>query len=610
MGVVVQLLGLAVIVHGLPAAVHKGDAAPTAMQTDCMAISINVNDYWCQTMCPTGQCPEDMCKCGAEAAALKAPPAPGTSAGESASFAARDVADELGDVPMVIVGEDDACKSLSDSASDEWCTSTCKDNTAGCPTMCDCSGDNKEVVTEDPLEAAQKEAEKAAKDAANGIVPPVAGAAPAGVPDSCYTDANKGSNQCGPISKATCTGKGEGEAKGKCCSVGGYCGSGPEYCGDDMQKDYSHGHNVCAEVAPPPAVDTASNPAACYSDANLGSNQCGPAIGATCTGNGLGEATGKCCSATGYCGNGPEYCTDDMQKDYSHGHNVCAAAGTAAAGTAAAGAAADGAAVKPAECLKDGNLVSSMCGPALQMTCTGSHGLGKCCSATGWCGNDPEFCGEGMQEEYSNAKNLCKDELPEGVDSIDDVESMCMTMDQVAVAWVSAVAKLDKADAQRMCVPAVIVAAGSTYNTALCADKFDPTVEAPGYMTTLKGLWQIADEVYDEDPKTQAAAAYDVYTGNNATYGCNAKWCSTVQIGCSEAITGIGQDDSCPPDDPEKESSCHRFCKGVWSGAATQVPIKLAALGGMEVVEAACKQAGKGIAAWSAVASARETELM
>ena len=178
---VVQLLGLAVIVHGLPAAVHKGDAAPTAMQTDCLAISINVNDYWCQTMCPTGQCPEDMCKCGAEAAALKASPAPGTPAGESASFAARDLSDDLGGVPLVIVGEDDACKSLSDSASDEWCTSTCKDNKANCPTMCECSDDNMEVVKEDPLEAAQKAADKAAKDAANGIATPVAGAAPAPV---------------------------------------------------------------------------------------------------------------------------------------------------------------------------------------------------------------------------------------------------------------------------------------------------------------------------------------------------------------------------------------------------------------------------------------------
>ena len=133
---VVQLLGLAVIVHGLPAAVQKGDAAPTAMQT----------------------------------------------AGESASFAARDLPGDLGDVPMVIVGEDDACKAVEGGGlTDEWCTSTCKDNKANCPTMCECSDDNMQVVTEDPLEAAQKAAEKAAKDAANGIAPPVAGAAPAAV---------------------------------------------------------------------------------------------------------------------------------------------------------------------------------------------------------------------------------------------------------------------------------------------------------------------------------------------------------------------------------------------------------------------------------------------
>ena len=416
-----------------------------------------------------------------------------------------------------------------------------------------------------------------------------------GVLGSCFTDANKGSNQCGAVSKATCTGKGLGEAKGECCSAGGYCGSDSTYCGDGMQVEYSYGNNVCPEVAPPAAVDTTTDPTACYKDANLGSNQCGPAIGATCTGNGLGTAKGLCCSQTGYCGNGPDYCSDDMQTEYSHGNKVCAAADTNADGTAAA----------PTECLKDGSTHSSMCGPGLKMTCTGSHGLGKCCSSTGWCGDDPEFCGDGMQEEYSNGKNLCPDELPEGVDSIDDAEKMCMTLDQVAVAWVSAVAKLDKADATRLCVPAVVIAAGSTYNAGNCDDGFDPTIEAPGYMTTLKGLWQIAAEVFEKDPKKQAAAAYDVYTGNNVTYGCNAQWCAMVQQGCSTPIPGIGQDDSCPPDDPEEESSCNRFCKGVWSGAATQAPNKLAALGGMEVVEAACEKAGKGVEAWSAVASAR-----
>ena len=179
---VVQLLGLAVIVHGLPAAVHKGDAAPAAMQTDCVAISINVNDYWCQTMCPTGQCPEDMCKCGADAAALAASPAPGApitqaaqAEAKSASFAARDLTEDIGDVPLVIVGEDDACKSLSDSASDEWCTSTCKNNKANCPTMCECDDDNMQVVDVDPLQAAQTAADKAAADAVAGVVPATAG---------------------------------------------------------------------------------------------------------------------------------------------------------------------------------------------------------------------------------------------------------------------------------------------------------------------------------------------------------------------------------------------------------------------------------------------------
>ena len=409
-----------------------------------------------------------------------------------------------------------------------------------------------------------------------------------GVLGSCYTDANKGSNQCGPISKATCTGKGLGEAVGECCSKGGYCGSDSTYCGDDMQKEFSRSNNVCPEVEVPVAAGVATA-GGCYADANLGSNMCGPAMGATCTGKGLGTAKGECCSRTGYCGSDSTYCNDDMQKEYSHGNNVCAAVGVAV----------DGAVAKPEKCLTDGNKGSSMCGAALGATCTGSHGLGKCCSATGWCGNDAEFCGPGMQTEYSNGKNLCASELPEGQSSIASAESKCMTLDQVAVAWVSGIAKISKADATSMCVPAVIVAAGSTFNSGLCEDKFDPTTEAPGYMTTLKGLWQIADEVFDKDPKKQAAAAYEVYTGNNVTYGCNAEWCSMVQIGCSESIVGIGQDDRCQDDNPDEESTCHRFCKGVWSGAAASVPIKLAALGGMEKVQDACDKASKGVSAWA-----------
>ena len=179
---IVQLLSLVVVVHGLPA-VSKSAAAPAAMQADCVAISINVNDYWCQTMCPTGQCPADMCKCGVE----KPSPSPVASASDAnaTSFSAkgyRDLTQSVGDVPLVIVGEDGACKSLSDSASDEWCTSTCKGNMANCPTMCECDEDNKETVTVDPI---QQNANNPQPDngSANGIpTAPVAATAPVGAP--------------------------------------------------------------------------------------------------------------------------------------------------------------------------------------------------------------------------------------------------------------------------------------------------------------------------------------------------------------------------------------------------------------------------------------------
>jgi len=80
------------------------------------------------------------------------------------------------------VGEDGACKSLSDSASDEWCTSTCKGNMANCPTMCECDEDNKETVTVDPI---QQNANNPQPDngSANGIpTAPVAPTAPVGAP--------------------------------------------------------------------------------------------------------------------------------------------------------------------------------------------------------------------------------------------------------------------------------------------------------------------------------------------------------------------------------------------------------------------------------------------
>ena len=135
-----------------------------------------------------------------------------------------------------------------------------------------------------------------------------------------------------------------------------------------------------------------------------------------------------------------------------------------------------------------------------------------------------------MQVEYSNGKNLCNEEPPEAQQAGCSIHAKCLTVDQVAVAWVSGISDLSESDAVAMCVPAVIIAAGSTYDSALCEGTFDPTVEAPGYMTTLKGLWRISEDFYDADPKKQAAAAYEKYTGDDASYGCLAEWCRTLQV--------------------------------------------------------------------------------
>ena len=41
-----------------------------------------------------------------------------------------------------------------------------------------------------------------------------------------------------------------------------------------------------------------------------------------------------------------------------------------------------------------------------------------------------------------------------------------------------------------MCVPAVVVAAGSSYDTDICKDRFHPTRNS-GKVNGTKGLWQV-----------------------------------------------------------------------------------------------------------------------
>jgi hypothetical protein len=87
------------------------------------------------------------------------------------------------DVPMVIIG-DGGCESLSDGVTDEWCTNTCKggnpdgDVLSTCPAdLCQCDGDDTEVVDYDPIERANEPD----ADAGDPATPTQPGQAPAPV---------------------------------------------------------------------------------------------------------------------------------------------------------------------------------------------------------------------------------------------------------------------------------------------------------------------------------------------------------------------------------------------------------------------------------------------
>ena len=428
-------------------------------------------------------------------------------------------------------------------------------------------------------------------------------------------------------------------AKGKLCtSQGAACCktlNGEDFCAGDLvcrddqcllpppkQRASAQKKQAADEIDGEPSVP--ANPPQehediaieeCYDDAVTKGNQCGEEHKATCTGAKLAGEGGECCSAGGKCGSDWTYC-DNAQVEYSHGNGLCEE-----------GMSADGFVVPEEEriaeqeeeeeeeeelqgCLADANVGSMQCGPEVRATCTGGDTGSVCCSAAGYCGKGEAFCGEDMQVDYSHGNGLCETTAPvskvagagqqsEGQQAEGAAEKPhCLTMQQVANAWVHGVSPLSRKDAKGLCVAAVTIAAGSAYHLlsdgwmSPCDGKFDPLVEADGFDGKRKGLWQISVQFFDSpDPKRQAEQAYKIYTGDNETYGCLADWCIQSTPGCSAIIPGIGQDD---PSVTEE----HRFCHGVWSGASIAVPNKLQAIaveagtdGGEEVVQAACKRA-------------------
>ncbi|KAK8017687.1 carbohydrate-binding module family 18 protein [Apiospora rasikravindrae] len=95
---------------------------------------------------------------------------------------------------------------------------------------------------------------------------------------------------CGGANGYTCA----GSTFGDCCSSGGWCGSGADYCTAGCQAAFG----ACDEGAGDISTD----------------GRCGPRDGGnkTCT----GSAFGRCCSGGGYCGNSDAHCSDGCQSAF------------------------------------------------------------------------------------------------------------------------------------------------------------------------------------------------------------------------------------------------------------------------------------------------------
>ena len=157
-----------------------------------------------------------------------------------------------------------------------------------------------------------------------------------------------------------------------------------------------------------------------------------------------------------------------------------------------------------------------------------------------------------------------------------------LTMHQVALGWMSGVAPIDAGDAAATCVPALVIAAGCSFNTTSCPDMFDPEV-ASGIS---KGLWLSpqTNGPWDPTPKKQAEAVYTIFMGDGPS-GCTAPVCKLSN--CGEAHYQIGQYDGV--------MEHHRFCRGHWM-ADTPFYLEAAeAAGGMDTIKETCAAAKKEV---------------
>lgn len=209
-----------------------------------------------------------------------------------------------------------------------------------------------------------------------------------------------------------------------------------------------------------------------------------------------------------------------------------------------------------------------------------------------WCATN---CGSGghcpaavckCEEGQSNA-NVTDAEMDYLRSSSPDTYSSavnCMSMADVAKVWVTAIAPISSTNAIAMCVPAVAVAAGSSFDIpgGKCEGQFHPSLKKEGGERLRKGLWQIT-KGFDPDPLVQAVTVHDVYTGSDPKFGCLSSICQATD--CHLPIEGIGQDESI--------ITHHRFCRGKWGepGMEGRFAESLKAVGGLEAVKEACAAA-------------------
>lgn len=144
-----------------------------------------------------------------------------------------------------------------------------------------------------------------------------------------------------------------------------------------------------------------------------------------------------------------------------------------------------------------------------------------------------------------------------------------------------AISPISPADAAGMCVAAVAIAAGESFDVPGCAKKFHPTITNS---VGASGLWQIMTG-FSADPKEQARTVYQKYTSNDAGYGCLSKWC-VQRPGCSTPLV--------PEVQVQSVMQHHRFCQGMWTGPPGHYSSRLQEVGGQQRAQQACQSTGLG----------------